>query len=158
MQLMAGRRKPLLFIATARALCVLYALAGLVAAPVLAQIPLTAEAQTPLPILDYAEDSGKRDPSGGASGGPSGGNGAGPARHPPARDVRAALSEEMAQMRKDIADIARFARWQDNLARIARTDPAEALRQRLPLSDCRASLFASICDALSGMFKPEDIE
>ena len=71
-------------------------------------------------------------------------------------DVRDALSREIARLRADIAGIERLMRWQADLARIARTDRAEALRQRLPMSDCRASALAPLCDELTGLFRRED--
>ena len=48
--------------------------------------------------------------------------------------------------------------WQVDLARIARTDRAEALRQRLPMAECRASVLAPLCDELIGLFRPEGVE
>ena len=71
-------------------------------------------------------------------------------------DVRDALSREIERLRADIAGIERLMRWQADLARIARTDRAEALRQRLPMSDCRASALAPLCDELTGLFRRED--
>ena len=71
-------------------------------------------------------------------------------------DVRDALSREIERLRADIAGIERLMRWQADLARIARTDRAEALRQRLPMSDCRASALAPLCDELTGLFRPEE--
>ena len=71
-------------------------------------------------------------------------------------DVRDALSREIARLRADIAGIERLMRWQADLARIARTDRAEALRQRLPMSDCRASALAPLCDELTGLFRPDE--
>ena len=70
-------------------------------------------------------------------------------------DVRDGLSREIARLRADIAGIERLMRWQADLARIARTDRAEALRQRLPMSDCRESALAPLCDELVGLFRPE---
>ena len=71
-------------------------------------------------------------------------------------DVRDALSREIARLRADIAGIGRLMRWQADLARIARTDRAEALRQRLPMADCRASALAPLCDELTGLFRPDE--
>ena len=71
-------------------------------------------------------------------------------------DVRDALSREIARLRAGIAGIGRLMRWQADLARIARTDRAEALRQRLPMADCRASALAPLCDELTGLFRPDE--
>ena len=71
-------------------------------------------------------------------------------------DVRDALSREIARLQADIAGIERLMRWQADLARIARTDRAEALRQRLPMSDCRESALAPLCDELTGLFRPDE--
>ena len=75
---------------------------------------------------------------------------------PATEDVRDALSRAIARMKADIAGIARLARWQSDLERIARTDRGEALRQRRPMADCRASALAPLCDELDGLFRPED--
>ncbi len=77
---------------------------------------------------------------------------------PEERDVREALAGEIARMKADIAAVERFMSWQVDLARIARTDRAEALRQRLPMADCRASVLAPLCDELTGLFRPEDFD
>ncbi|WP_419738561.1 hypothetical protein [Ruegeria sp.] len=58
-------------------------------------------------------------------------------------------------LRQDIETLERFNRRAETLIRIARTDPAEALRQRLPLSDCRASVMAPVCDRMTALFVPE---
>ena len=71
-------------------------------------------------------------------------------------DVRDALSREIARLQADIAGIERLMRWQRDLTRTARTDRAEALRQRLPMEDCRASALAPLCDELTGLFRPEE--
>lgn len=73
-----------------------------------------------------------------------------------AEDVRDALSREIARMKAEIAGIGRLARWQADLERIARTDRAEALRQRRPMADCLESALAPVCDELTGLFRPED--
>ncbi len=73
-----------------------------------------------------------------------------------ADDVYDAILREEARLRADIAGIERLMRRQADLTRMARTDRAEALRQRLPMSDCRASALAPLCDELTGLFKPED--
>lgn len=73
-------------------------------------------------------------------------------------DVREALAGEIARIKADIAGIEGFMRWQAALARIALTDPAEALRQRLPMSDCLESALAPLCDELTGLFRPEEGE
>ena len=75
-----------------------------------------------------------------------------------AEDIRDALSREIAQLRADIAGLERLMRWQEDLARIARTDPAEALRQRRPMADCLASALAPLCGELTGLFRPEEGE
>lgn len=75
---------------------------------------------------------------------------------PDGEDVREALAGEIARMKADIAGIERFMLWQAALARIARTDRAEALRQRLPMSDCLESVLAPLCDELTGLFRPEE--
>lgn len=79
-----------------------------------------------------------------------------PADVPGAEDVRDALSREIARMKAEIAGIGRLARWQADLERIARTDRAEALRQRRPMSDCLESALAPVCDELTGLFRPEE--
>ena len=71
-------------------------------------------------------------------------------------DVYDAILREEARLRADIAGIERLMRRQADLTRMARTDRAEALRQRLPMSDCRASALAPLCDELTGLFRPED--
>ena len=73
-----------------------------------------------------------------------------------ARDLRTELADEIARMKADIAMLERFMRRQVDLGRIARTDRAEALRQRLPMSDCLASTLAPLCDELTGLFRPEE--
>ena len=73
-----------------------------------------------------------------------------------AEDVRDALSREIARMKAEIAGIGRLARWQADLERIARTDRAEALRQRRPMADCLESALAPVCDELTGLFRPEE--
>ena len=75
---------------------------------------------------------------------------------PEAAEVAAALSREIARMKAETAEVARFAEWQDRLLRTARVDPDEALRQRLPMSECRASVLAPICDDLGYLFAPDD--
>ena len=75
-----------------------------------------------------------------------------------AEDVRDALSREIARIEAEIAGLERLMRWQEDLARIARTDPAEALRQRRPMADCLASALAPLCDELTGLFRPEEDE
>ena len=75
-----------------------------------------------------------------------------------AENIRDALSHEIARLRADIAGLERLMRWQEDLARIARTDPAEALRQRRPMADCLASALAPLCGELTGLFRPEDGE
>ena len=75
-----------------------------------------------------------------------------------AEDVRDALSREIARLRADIAGLERLMRWQEDLARIARTDPAEALRQRRPMSDCLVSALTPLCGELTGLFRPEEGE
>ncbi len=77
---------------------------------------------------------------------------------PDGEDVREALAREIARIEADIAAIEGFKLWQAALTRIARTDPAEALRQRLPMSECRASVLAPLCDELTGLFRPEEGE
>lgn len=74
------------------------------------------------------------------------------------QDLREALAGEIARMKADIAAVERFMAWQVDLARIARTDRAEALRQRLPMAECRASVLAPLCDELIGLFRPEGVE
>ena len=74
---------------------------------------------------------------------------------PETRDVYAELAAEIARMKAEIAGIERLMRWQADLTRMARTDREEALRQRLPMSDCLASALAPICDELTGLFRPE---
>lgn len=71
-------------------------------------------------------------------------------------DVREALSREIARLQAEIADLSRLMRWQQDLTRTARTDRAEALRQRLPMTDCRESALAPLCDELPGLFRPEE--
>lgn len=71
-------------------------------------------------------------------------------------DVYDAILREEARLRADIAGIEKLMRRQADLTRMARTDRAEALRQRLPMSDCRASALAPLCDELTGLFRPED--
>ena len=71
-------------------------------------------------------------------------------------DVYDAILREEARLRADIAGIERLMRRQADLTRMAQTDRAEALRQRLPMSDCRASALAPLCDELTGLFRPED--
>ena len=75
-----------------------------------------------------------------------------------AQDLRAALADEIARMEAEIAGIERLMRWQSGLARTARTDRAEALRQRLPMSDCLESALAPLCNELIGLFRPEEDE
>ena len=75
---------------------------------------------------------------------------------PEAAEVAAALSREIARMKAETAVVARFAEWQERLLRTARVDPDEALRQRLPMSECRASFLAPICDELVYLFAPEE--
>lgn len=74
------------------------------------------------------------------------------------QDLREALADEIARMQAEIAGIERLMRWQSGLARTARTDRAEALRQRLPMSDCRESALAPLCEELTGLFRPEEGE
>lgn len=74
------------------------------------------------------------------------------------QDLREALAGEIARMKADIAAVERFMAWQVELARIARTDRAEALRQRLPMAECRASVLAPLCDELVGLFRPEETD
>ena len=81
-----------------------------------------------------------------------------PAPGPEPEDARTALSREMARMRAEIAGIERLMRWQADLTRIARTDRAEALRQRLPMADCHASALVPICGDLTGLFRPEETD
>lgn len=75
-----------------------------------------------------------------------------------AQDLREALAGEIARMKADIAAVERFMAWQVELARIAPTDRAEALRQRLPMAECRASVLKPICDELTGLFRPEETD
>ena len=80
------------------------------------------------------------------------------AEPPETRDVYAELAAEIARMKAEIAGIERLRRWQADLTRMARTDREEALRQRLPMSDCLASALAPICDELTGLFRPEEAD
>ena len=75
-----------------------------------------------------------------------------------AEDVRTALAREIARLKAETAGIARLMRWQADLTRTARTDQAEALRQRLPMSDCLESALAPLCDDLGGLFRPEEAQ
>lgn len=75
-----------------------------------------------------------------------------------AQDLRESLAGEIARMKADIAAVERFMAWQVELARIAPTDRAEALRQRLPMAECRASVLAPLCDELTGLFRPEETD
>ena len=75
-----------------------------------------------------------------------------------AQDVRAAFAREISRMKAEISGIERLMRWQQDLTRTARTDRGEALRQRLPMSDCRASALAPLCHELTGLFRPEEGE
>ena len=70
-------------------------------------------------------------------------------------DVRVALSRAIAELRADIDGIGRLMDWQAALTRAAAADRDEALRQRLPMADCRASALAPLCDGLPGLFRPE---
>lgn len=70
-------------------------------------------------------------------------------------NVYDAILREEARLRADIVGIERLMRRQADLTRMARTDRAEALRQRLPMSDCRESALAPLCDELTGLFRPE---
>ena len=73
-----------------------------------------------------------------------------------ADDVRTALAREIARLKAETAGIERLMRWQAGLTRTARTDRAEALRQRLPMSDCLGSALAPLCGDLGGLFRPEE--
>ena len=121
------------------------ALAILIALPALPQTPTPTDAQIPIAIIEDADSLNASDVTEPAS-----------SEQTSVPDIRTALSSEIAQMRADLADISRFSRWQDDLARIARTAPDEALRQRLPMKDCLASVLEPICADLTGLFKPEE--
>ena len=71
-------------------------------------------------------------------------------------EVRTALAGEIARMKAEIAGIERLIRWQAALTRTAHADREEALRQRLPMSDCLESALAPLCDELTGLFRPEE--
>ena len=70
--------------------------------------------------------------------------------------IRAALSREIARMKAEIATLDRYIEWQARLMRTARVDSTEALRQRLPMAECRASFLAPLCDDLTALFAPEE--
>ena len=144
---MADSREYLLPHGAPRTLFLLPALAILVALPALPQTPTPTptDAQIPIAIIEDADSLNASDVTEPAS-----------SEQTSVPDIRAALSSEIAQMRADLADISRFSRWQDDLARIARTAPDEALRQRLPMKDCLASVLEPICADLTGLFKPEE--
>ena len=72
---------------------------------------------------------------------------------PSARDV---LNAELARMRAERAELARFIAWQEKLVRAAKSDPAAALAQRLPMSECRASVLEPICHRLVALFAPHE--
>ena len=74
---------------------------------------------------------------------------------PSARDM---LSVEIARMEAEIAALARYSAWQEKLLEAAKSDPAAALAQRLPMSECRASALAPICHRLTGLFAPNAAE
>ena len=142
---MADSREYLLPHGAPRTLFLLPALAILVALPALPQTPAPTDAQIPIAIIEDADSLNASDVAEPAS-----------SEQTSVPDIRAALSSEIARMRADLADISRFSRWQDDLARIARTAPDEALRQRLPMKDCLASVLEPICADLTGLFKPEE--
>ena len=140
---MIHSRTTLLFSKTSHSLFLLPAFAILVALPALPQTTDPTDSSAPIAILEDPDIlDAPSDPEPAA------------AETQSVPDIRAALSSEIAQMRADIADISRFAGWQDDLARIARTAPDEALQQRLPMNDCLASILAPICPDLTGLFKP----
>lgn len=67
-------------------------------------------------------------------------------------DLQEALSREIARLRAEIDEIARLRRWQADMLRIARTNPAEARRLRRPMATCRASVLAPLCAGLGDLF------
>ena len=69
--------------------------------------------------------------------------------------MQAALNREIGRMNAEQEMIAWFFSWQHYLETVARTDPEAALRQRLPMATCQASLLAPICDDLTVLFAPD---
>ena len=69
--------------------------------------------------------------------------------------ARATVACEIAWMKTENAMIERFAAWQEHLLKVAKENPDEALRQRLPMYECLASPLAPICDAFPFMFVPD---
>ena len=78
-----------------------------------------------------------------------------PAQFSDADMLRAETAREIARMEVDIAMIEWFTAHQEILLRLSRTDPEEAMRQRLPLYVCLASFLAPICVHLIGAFEPD---
>ena len=48
-----------------------------------------------------------------------------------------------------------FLSWHDYLEQVALNDPEEAVRQRLPVAACLATILAEICYDMPGLFAPE---
>ena len=67
-------------------------------------------------------------------------------------DLQRVLSREIARLTAEIDEIARLRRWQTDMLRIARTNPAEARRLRRPMQTCRTSVLAPLCDRLGDLF------
>ena len=78
-----------------------------------------------------------------------------PAQFSKADMLRAETAREIARMKADIATIKRFSAHQKTLIDLARTDPEAAMRQRLPMYECLASVLAPVCNHLTGTFEPD---
>ncbi|MCY4288590.1 MAG: hypothetical protein OXC63_08355 [Aestuariivita sp.] len=73
-------------------------------------------------------------------------------------DIRDRLSAAIVAIENDIETLAQLSRWQTDLTRIARTDRAEALRQRRPLSECHGTVLEALCAELTGLFQDNQAE
>ena len=58
-------------------------------------------------------------------------------------------------MKAENVMLKRFATWRDHLELIAKVNPEEALRQRLPMYECLASPLAPTCEYLTATFEPD---
>lgn len=69
--------------------------------------------------------------------------------------VRSVLAAEIAGLEGDVAALEDLAAWQNEMIRAASSDPATTLRQRRPMSECRASPLAPVCASLAALFRED---
>ena len=75
----------------------------------------------------------------------------------PSAGIQYSYALEKRFLDSHIAELQQFSDHMGQLARIARDDREEAMRQRLPISRCRATILVSHCHSYDLLFAPEPL-